>query len=257
MSHFSGSYRAADATFLLKPIVADFVDLGTKEELIQSGRRHYSEMISFEPAPSDEYTRLFRDLTARHKYRLAGEIMGLARVIADSRADPLSLISLARAGTPVGALLARALRRLGRTETKHYSISIIRDRGIDTNALESILRRDQRPAEGLVFVDGWTGKGVITRELQRADIDCDRNPHRHAHADGHSNCYADSHAHRDSDTDCNANTCADCHADTYAGIDSHAHRRSEGRCRCNDHRRTSRTRLVANVDRSEPPSTPR
>ena len=168
MSHFSGSYRAADATFLLKPIVADFVDLGTKEELIQSGRRHYSEMISFEPAPSDEYTRLFRDLTARHKYRLAGEIMGLARVIADSRADPLSLISLARAGTPVGALLARALRRLGRTETKHYSISIIRDRGIDTNALESILRRDQRPAEGLVFVDGWTGKGVITRELQRA-----------------------------------------------------------------------------------------
>ena len=54
------------------------------------------------------------------------------------------------------------------TETKHYSISIIRDRGIDTNALECILRRDKRPAAGLVFVDGWTGKGVITRELKRA-----------------------------------------------------------------------------------------
>ena len=39
-------------------------------------------MISFEAAPSDQYTRLFFDLTERHKFRLAGEIMGLARVIA-------------------------------------------------------------------------------------------------------------------------------------------------------------------------------
>lgn len=168
MNEFTGSYRADDATFLLKPITADFVDLATKEDLIQSGQRHYSEMISFEAAPSDQYTRLFLDLTERHKFRLAGEIMGLARVIADSRTAPLSFISLARAGTPIGALLTRALRRLGHTETKHYSISIIRDRGIDTNALECILRRDKRPAAGLVFVDGWTGKGVITRELKRA-----------------------------------------------------------------------------------------
>jgi hypothetical protein len=50
------------------------------------------------------------------------------------------VVSLARAGTPMGALLARALRWLGRTDVRHYSISIIRDRGIDENALAFILR---------------------------------------------------------------------------------------------------------------------
>jgi hypothetical protein len=45
----------------------------------------------------------------------------------------------------------------------HYSVSIIRDRGIDQVALKHILER--HAAGSLVFVDGWTGKGVIAREL--------------------------------------------------------------------------------------------
>ena len=168
MSGFTGSYNAADTTFLLKPIEMEFVDVATKENLIQSGRHHYSEMISYETAPSEKYTRMFISLTARNKKRLASEIIGLARHIAAERKTSLSLVSLARAGTPIGALLARALRSLGRSDTRHYSISIIRDRGIDTNALRRIISHDRRPVDGIVFVDGWTGKGVIAGELKQA-----------------------------------------------------------------------------------------
>ncbi|MES2902001.1 MAG: cysteine protease StiP domain-containing protein, partial [Pseudomonadota bacterium] len=51
--NFSGSYRSGDVTFLLKPLaMADFVDVAEKEKLIQSGQRHYSEMLSPESLPS-------------------------------------------------------------------------------------------------------------------------------------------------------------------------------------------------------------
>ncbi len=47
----------------------------------------------------------------------------------------------------------------------HYGISIIRDRGIDAAALDFIESR--HGTGGIVFVDGWTGKGAITGELSR------------------------------------------------------------------------------------------
>jgi hypothetical protein len=73
------------------------------------------------------------------------------------------LVSLARAGTPVGVLLHRGLKSLGRASA-HYSISIIRDRGVDAVALDYILERHQDT--DLVFIDGWTGKGAISSELK-------------------------------------------------------------------------------------------
>jgi hypothetical protein len=45
-------------------------------------------------------------------------------------------------------------------------VSIIRDRGIDEVALQYVLARHD--ASSVVFVDGWTGKGVIAAELDRA-----------------------------------------------------------------------------------------
>ncbi len=48
----------------------------------------------------------------------------------------------------------------------HYAVSIVRGRGIDANALRWLADRHD-PAD-VVFVDGWTGKGAITRELAAA-----------------------------------------------------------------------------------------
>lgn len=164
----TGSYRRADCQFLLTPLQAQFFSIQEKECLIQSGEKHYSEMISFESPPSEAYLALFRDMTRRYKGRLAAEVMRLAHTIANTRPAPITLVSLARAGTPVGALLQRALSRHLRVDSRHYSISIIRDRGIDEQALAFLLREHQRPAAGVVFVDAWTAKGVITEELKRS-----------------------------------------------------------------------------------------
>lgn len=51
-------------------------------------------------------------------------------------------------------------------DVPHYTMSIVRGLGIDRNALRWLLTR-HRP-EQLMFVDGWTGKGAITRELAAA-----------------------------------------------------------------------------------------
>jgi hypothetical protein len=164
---FSGSYLPDDVTFLMKVATVPMVDVATKEQLIQSGARHYSEMLSPETVPSDAYLRLYEQGLARNGLRLAQDVVDLAGALAERAAGRPEIViaSLARAGTPIGVLLRRALANLGRSAA-HYSISIIRDRGIDREALRTIAaRHDPRD---VVFLDGWTGKGTITRELHAA-----------------------------------------------------------------------------------------
>lgn len=165
---FTGSYQSEDTVFLLKPLQLEMVDVASKERLIQSGQRHYSEMLAPEQVPGPRYLQLFEALTDRYAARLAAEIIALAHYLAETHPRQITVVSLARAGTPVGALLVRALRWLGRADARHYSVSIIRDRGIDESALAFILRHEQREPAGLAFVDGWTAKGVITEELRQA-----------------------------------------------------------------------------------------
>ncbi len=162
---FSGSYLASDVTFLLKPVALDATDVAIKETLIQSGARHYSEMLSAETPPSQDYLALYEAALSRNGARLAGDIAALAATL-DARHSPereIILVSLVRAGTPIAILIARALRRLGRS-VAHYGVSIIRDRGLDPVALDHIVQRHNQ--DDIVFVDGWTGKGAIATELR-------------------------------------------------------------------------------------------
>ena len=165
---FAGSYREGDVDFLLKRLpLADFVDVAEKEALIQSGRRHYSEMLSPERAPSARYLVLFEQACRANGERMARDCRQLAALIAARRDGPVTLVSLARGGTPVGVVLKRLLEAVHERAATHYSVSIVRDRGIDANALRHILALGHAP-ESVVFVDGWTGKGVIARELARS-----------------------------------------------------------------------------------------
>lgn len=161
---FHGSYEPDDVTFLLKPAQIGFVDVEEKERLIQSGTRHYSEMLSPEKVPSDAYMHLYDEALARNAGRLKADVAKLADAIVARFGRRVTLVSLARAGTPIGVLLQRHLRSEG-VDTAHYSVSIIRGRGIDRVALDEIVR--DRGSHGIVFVDGWTGKGAITDELER------------------------------------------------------------------------------------------
>ncbi|MEA2047917.1 MAG: cysteine protease StiP family protein [Campylobacterota bacterium] len=159
---FSGSYLEDDVEFLLKVIDIDFTDTVKKETLIQSGKAHYSELINKEYEPTQAYLETFHQVYALNKDKFANDILTLAYHL--SQKKEIVLISLVRAGTPIGVLLKRTLKEVFHKEVKHYSISIIRDREIDTVALKYIL--EKHPNKAFIFIDGWTGKGVIHRELK-------------------------------------------------------------------------------------------
>jgi len=169
--YFSGSYKQNDCIFLMKCLGYAsnyrFETVADKEHLIQSGARHYSEMAAKESAPSAAYLRLFETAIRDYKQLLAQHVVDLADSIAKRRDHQITIVSLARAGTPIGVLLTRQLNRWGK-DARHYSVSIIRDRGMDEAAMRFIIEDEQRKPESIVFVDGWTAKGVITRELKKA-----------------------------------------------------------------------------------------
>lgn len=177
-ANFSGSYLPAEVTLLLDIISADSVsDISPtqKEALIQSGQRHYSDMLTLEKPPSATHEALYNQALAAGKQRMANDVTSLAFSLHQlfhacvSASQPLILVSLVRAGLPIGVLLQKALSDASASyalASQHYGVSIIRDRGLDPVALQYILQ--QHPHSPIVFVDGWTGKGAIYGELQRS-----------------------------------------------------------------------------------------
>lgn len=162
-----GSYPPDDVTFLLTDLTdVDLEQDARERERQMQGGGHYSESLPHEYRPTAEYRALFDDLLEREAGRTAELVLALADVLLEAKGEDVVLVSLARAGTPVGVLLRRAIAHLTGREVPHASISIIRDRGIDEVALRWLLRR--HAPERLQFVDGWTGKGVINRELAAA-----------------------------------------------------------------------------------------
>ena len=159
-----GSYLPEDCTFLLRPLQLSTTSLQAREQAIQSGQAHYSEMIGPEDAPTRARMRLFREALTANGPRFAQDLVTLAARLMASGRD-LTLVSIARAGTPVGVLLQRIIRASSgwAGTVRHYSISVIRDRGVDAHALRHITARHD-PAS-IRFLDGWTGKGTIAHEL--------------------------------------------------------------------------------------------
>ena len=172
------SYAPDEVGWLLKDLSGVELEAPTeeREEAIQSGGAHYAESLPVEYQPSPQYQELFRAaLDALGPPDRAGrrrghrDRPGRAPQRRKRRGDPHPrpvLVSLARAGTPVGVLMRRWARHRHGLDLPHYAVSIVRGRGIDPNALRWLAAHHD-PAD-VVFVDGWTGKGAITRELAAA-----------------------------------------------------------------------------------------
>ncbi|MBV9823142.1 MAG: TRSP domain-containing protein, partial [Actinobacteria bacterium] len=163
-----GSYPAEDVAWLLTDLSGVRLEAPTeeREEAIQSGAAHYAESLPQEYQPSAEYRQLFDAALAEQADRLAHAVGVVTELILDRRGPGVVLASLARAGTPVGVLMRRWAKFAHGLALPHYSVSIVRGRGIDTLAL-AYLARHHGPA-AVQFVDGWTGKGAITKELSAA-----------------------------------------------------------------------------------------
>lgn len=167
MKEFS-TYKKDDVIFLLKDISDMIVeeDNMTREKKIQSGT-HYSEMIPIEYQVSDEYLNLYRTKLEENKEKLAFAIGVMSEKILKRHDENVVLVSLARAGTPIGILAKRYIKQRYNLDLPHYTISIIRDRGIDINAIKYIINK-HKDSSKIQFIDGWTGKGTIANELKKA-----------------------------------------------------------------------------------------
>ena len=162
-----GSYAADEVRWLLKDLshVPLEGDVALREKRIQAGVAHYAESLPVEFQPDAAYQELFHRVLADSARRLAVAVGAVTDLVLAERGSDIVLVSLARAGTPVGILMRRWAQRHG-LELPHYAVSIVRDRGIDANAMR-YLATHHDPAS-VVFVDGWTGKGAIARELDEA-----------------------------------------------------------------------------------------
>jgi hypothetical protein len=167
-----GSYRAEEVGWLLTDLsgVALEAPVEEREEAVQSGGAHYAESLPQEYQPDPDYMRLYRSALDASAARMARAVGTVAELVLRERGrgapEELVLVSLARAGTPVGVLLRRWAAARHGLDLPHYAVSIVRGRGIDQLAL-SYLAEHHDPAK-VVFVDGWTGKGAITGELADA-----------------------------------------------------------------------------------------
>lgn len=162
-----GTYKPQDVTILLTDISGKVEPLDTKarEQNIQSGV-HYSEMLPIEHEPSEAYMKIYHDALRRYAKMTAEATATVAEQIWQEKGENAVLVSLARAGTSIGVLIKQYLAMRYHVQVPHYTISIIRGRGIDQNAMAYILER--HAPQSIQFVDGWTGKGAIQRELDLA-----------------------------------------------------------------------------------------
>ncbi|MFJ3973301.1 phosphoribosyltransferase [Streptomyces parvus] len=165
------SYAPEDVGWLLQDLSDTELEAPTeeREEAIQSGGAHYAESLPVEYQPSAEYQALFSAALETSAARIARAVGTVTETVLAERGPRPVLVSLARAGTPVGVLMRRWARHRHGLDLPHYAISIVRGRGIDATALRWLAAHHD-PAD-VVFVDGWTGKGAITRELAAAITD--------------------------------------------------------------------------------------
>jgi hypothetical protein len=174
-----GSYPPDEVGWLLTDLsgVALEAPVEEREEAVQSGGAHYAESLPHEYQPDPAYLELYRAALDASAARMARAVGTVTQLVLRERGTDVVLVSLARAGTPVGILLRRWAALRHGLDLPHYAVSIVRGKGIDRVALSYLAERHD-PAD-VVFVDGWTGKGAITRELAAALAE-------HGAATGHS-----------------------------------------------------------------------
>ncbi len=167
------TFNTEDCFYLLKDLtgIIKFTSFEEKERLIANGV-NYSDMITEEELLSDDICKIFEDSLQKNASKLAYYVGVVAEQIYKRGETNCIIVSLARAGSPIGAIIKRYIEFKYKIKLPHYSISIIRDRGIDKNALNFI--RSKHPNGIINFVDAWTGKGSITRELRKAIIEYNR-----------------------------------------------------------------------------------
>ena len=121
------SYLKEDVILLLKDITGLVKPQPTeeREKLIQAGK-HYSEMLPIEYVPTETYMKVYHEALENYSKPVARAVGILSDKIIKTRGRNVVLVSLARAGIPIGILVKRYIKYKYELDVPHYSISIIR-----------------------------------------------------------------------------------------------------------------------------------
>ena len=171
------TYSSDDVKLLLTDLTGQVPPMSVEErhQAVLSGQ-HYSELLPEEFLPSQEHLQEFMFLLNVYIPSLANDIAVLATKILDRVDDPI-LVSIPRAGLPIGVLLKRYMETQLHHYPHHYAVSVIKDYGVDEIALDQIYMENHDAAQRIIYVDGWTGSGSIRNELPKnSQFACIANP---------------------------------------------------------------------------------
>lgn len=79
--------------------------------------------------------------------------------------QPIVFVSILRAGVFVARGLAKRMSYHGYNEAPVVAIGLFNEAGFDRSAFSAVIK--DYPGYYPIFVDGWTGRGVVARELKK------------------------------------------------------------------------------------------
>lgn len=123
-----------------------------------TGNNTFWTLPSPEPALNDEFWEILKSYLDNEFVREAASRLAKAIALWESDGNKLLFASILRAGVPIADWLCRLI-----PDSVAVSLSLFVGLGIDNVALRSV--KAQYPERKIVFVDGWTGRGGVAREI--------------------------------------------------------------------------------------------
>lgn len=159
------SYNKDDVTLLLKDLtgIVEPVSLEEREKRVANGEYVRSILIK-EYEVSKEYRDIVNKYIPMFAENTALLVKALAEKLIEAKGKNIVLVDIVRAGIPVGILVKRYLKYKYDIDVMHYGISLVK--GLDKEAMQFIINK--HGAENIQFIDGWTGKGTVAKEVKES-----------------------------------------------------------------------------------------
>lgn len=147
------------------PEVDPFTDLQFFRPLNQAydGNNTFWRLPSPEPKLDSDFWQLVRAELKNASIQQAASRLAGAIYSWETDASKLLFVAILRAGVPVADWLCRLL-----PGSVSISISLFAGLGIDRVALQTL--KSVYPERKIIFVDGWTGRGGVARELAKLQL---------------------------------------------------------------------------------------
>lgn len=159
------SYNENDVILLLNDMTGKVTPVSQEERKRRVENGEYVRSIIIEEYEvSKEYTDIVNSNMEEYLEEMARTVGVLAERLYQVKGEKLVLVDIARAGIPIGILLKRYLKMYHNVNIPHYSISLVK--GLDKAAMKYIMNNHDK--SGIQFVDGWTGKGTVAKEIRKS-----------------------------------------------------------------------------------------